>query len=185
MVITTDVDIHGLLAALYQELTQTEAKHLGEAIVQAPYNHPREMGLLFMGFLCFYQPSSDGTAIQYISSSDTEYARQAMEGYDFDLHDYRVPLTATENSLVQAFTTGEPVTSSNWDTLRRPEVEEGVARMNQANSGIACSVAYPLVDKRGVLLYSYFQYNEALGESHQTFMQGYADLVSEVLGNAA
>jgi len=54
--------------------------------------------------------------------------------------------------------------------------------LNQANSGIAYSVAYPLLPPAaGVLMFFYYQYQEDIDEPQYKFMEQYVRLVSQTL----
>jgi hypothetical protein len=173
---------------LYKELEQallaakTDRATLYKAIVEEPFVHDRAMGLLFLGFISFFVLDDEQQMIVVAAATDNEYYHQSVDNYDFKLSDYKLPLTATDNSVVRAITTGEPVSSDNWDSFRRPQIEEGVARLNQADGGIGYSVVYPVAGKiKGALMFNYYQFPEAIGAAQEGFMQRYSELVSAAL----
>jgi hypothetical protein len=164
------------------EAVKNDAQALYQAIVNAPFAHDRDMAFLFLGFICFFWVDSESNIIRAGAATDNEYFKQSIANYNFTMDEYQVPLSETENSIVQAVISGKPVTSTNWDSFRRPDVEEGVARLNQANSGIGYSAVYPVTGKiKGALMFNFYQFPEAIGEGQATFMEHYSNLVSKAL----
>jgi hypothetical protein len=173
-----------LYQALEQALRTTKngQKFLYTAVANAPFEYGTEMALLFLGFITFFVVDPKSKLVLAASATDNDYYKQAVSGYDFSLGDYKVALSAKDNSAVQAIISGKPISSDNWDSFRRPKIEEGIARLNQASSGIGYSVVYPLTGKtQGALMYNFYQFPEAVGEAHEQFMQRYTDIVSTVL----
>ena len=157
-------------------------KAFRQAVVDAPFENRLEMVLLFLGFIVFYLVDEAKQTVHFISASDTEYYHHSVDGYSFNMKDYALSLDDSENSIVQAITSGQPVGTANWDTMRRPRVDVGIARSNQASGGIGYSMIYPFTGKvRGALMYSYFQEHEAMGEQQPAFMKQYTQLVSDIL----
>lgn len=173
---------------LYDELesalasAKSKPKGLYQAIVQVPFDHDRDMAFLFLGFLTLFILDPKRKMIVASAATDNDYYDQSIAGYDFKLSDYQLPLSAKENSVVQAITSGQPVTSDNWDTFKRPKVDEGVARLNQANCGIGYAAVYPIQGiVRGALMFNFYQFPEAMCDAQDTFMQRYSALVAEAL----
>lgn len=157
-------------------------KALLNLVAQAPFSHDREMALLFLGFISFFVLDDEGKTILPGGVTDNDYYHESIANYPFEFSKYTVPMSATDNSVVQAIDSGKPVVVSSWETIRRPNIEEGYAGLNQASGGIGCSVVYPLKGKvKGAVMFNYFQYPEAIGDEQETFMRRYADLVSRVL----
>jgi hypothetical protein len=167
---------------LKAEKTSREA--LLKLVAQAPFTHDREMAFLFLGFISFFVVDDSGELILPGGVTDNDYYRESIANYRFKFSEYRVPMSAADNSVVQAIKTGKPVVVTSWETLRRPNIEKGYAGLNQASGGIGCSIVYPLRGKaRGALMYHFFQYPESIGEAQEAFMQHYTDIVSKLLGS--
>jgi hypothetical protein len=152
-----------------------------KAIVELPFTHTKEMALLSIGFLCYFSVDRRAKIIKLENASRNEYYEQAVLDYDFDHTSFVVPFSAAENSMVQAALKNEVITLTNWDKLRRPDVGEGVARLNQATSGIAYSVIAPVGDF-GVLGFNFFQPKEALSPEVDDFVARYSALIARALG---
>lgn len=174
---------------LYKEIEQalqaaeTDQATLYRAVADEPFRHSRAMALLFLGFISFFVVDAEQGQVAAAGVTDNDYYRQSVANYDFQLSDYKLPLTDKSNSVVEAITTGKPVSSDNWDTFRRPDVEAGVARLNQADGGIGYSVVYPLQGKtKGALMFNFYQFPESIGAAQEGFMRKYTELVSEALG---
>jgi len=181
-------DLSSLYAGLQDAFAEAGADQdsLSQLIVEAPFAFEREAGLLFLGFISYFLVDEAGQALQLIGVTDNDYYRQSVQGYPFAVKEYIVPLTATDNSLIQALHEGKPVVSTNWESLRREDAPEGVARLNQASGGIGYSVAYPLTGKtQGALLFNYFGLPENIGEPQDDFMARYAKLVERALARLA
>jgi hypothetical protein len=172
---------------LFQELERTlkAEKSRSEAlnlVAQAPFAYHREMGLLFLGFISFFVLDDKGTEILPGGVTDNNYYHASVAHYTFNFSEYRVPMSAKRNSVVQAITSGEPVMVTSWETIRRPKIQKGYASLNQADGGIGCSVIYPLTGKvKGAIMYNFFQYPESIGEPQEAFMHRYTDIVSDTL----
>jgi len=175
------------LAKLYKELGQALAaakskRELHRLIVEAPFVHNVAMALLFLGFITFFLVNDEEHNIAIAAVTDNDYYHMSVQGYAFDPSQYKLHLDDASNSIAQAIRKGKPVSTGNWDSLRRPEVSDGVARLNQANSGINYSSVYPLQGKvKGALLYNFFQY-DGISKHQHAFMRKYTKLVSGALG---
>ncbi len=155
---------------------------LYRAIVQVPFDHERAMALLFLGFISLFVVDEVNQVVVPGAFTENEYYQHSVADYDFDPTTYKLPLTSTENGVVKAITTGQAVSSDNWDSFRRPNIDEGVARLNQAAGGIGYSMVYPVTGKiKGALIFNYYQFPEAIGEAQKMFMDRYSKLVSKVL----
>jgi hypothetical protein len=173
---------------LYKEIEQallaakTDQATLYKAVVEEPFRHDRAMALLFLGFISFFVVDAEQEQVVVAGVTHNDYYKQSVANYDFKPSDYKLPMTSKDNSVIQAITTGQPVSSDNWDTFRRPDIEEGVARLNQADSGIGYSVVYPVEGKvKGALMFNFYQFPEAIGDAQEGFMQKYTELVSQAL----
>jgi hypothetical protein len=171
---------HKLEQSLKAEKSGREA--LMNLVAQAPFTYDREMAFLFLGFISFFVVDEEEELLLPGGVTDNDYYRESIANYKFEFSEYRVPMSATDNSVVQAIISRKPVIVTSWETIRRPTIEEGYARLNQASGGIGCSIVYPLKGKvRGALMYNFFQYPESIGKTQEVFMQRYADIVSKIL----
>lgn len=174
-------ELHSQLEGVLLEAPK-DAAGFYDAVVQAPFVYKREMALSFLGFITMFVLEPKTKVVSAVATTNNEHYKLAVANYDFCLADYKLPLSAKGNTVVQAITSGKPVSSDNWDSFRRPEVEAGHARLNQATSGIGYSVVYPLTGKvQAALMFNFFQFPEAIGEIQQVFMERYSELVSTVL----
>jgi len=178
----------GLLIAdeLYRDLEQglraakKDNQNLSQAIVELPFEHAKEMAFIFMGFICYFSLDRSAGHLKLEAATHNDYLNQAMASYDSDGTGFIFPLTATDNSIVQAVLKKEIISLTDWDNMRRPGVEEGVARLNQATSGIAYSLCAPVGDF-GVLGFNLYQPKEALPAESEEFVRRYSELVADIL----
>jgi hypothetical protein len=170
-------------ADMQQELKaarSSQASH--DAIANVPFHHQLESALLFLGFITFFLVDEAKQLVRIAAVSDNEYYDMAVSGYNFDPKKFTLSLDDADNSIVKSILSGKPETTIDWDTIKRPQADNEAARLNQASSGIACTVVYPLTgSKRGALMYNYFQYQDGVGEQQQDFMETYTDIVSKLL----
>jgi hypothetical protein len=154
---------------------------LYQVIATAPFTHKVEMALLFLGFISFFILDDTKQTVRLVAVSDTEYYQMSVQGYNFDLASYVVPLDDSKNSIAKAIKTGKPQSTTDWGVLGRTRAEDA-ARFNQANSGIAYTAVYPFSGKlRGALMYNYYQYQDAIGPQQHEFMKRYTIMVSSAL----
>jgi hypothetical protein len=159
-----------------------DSKEFGAIVANGPFQYELETTLLFLGLITFFLVDEQKQCVRLAGVSDTEYYRMSVKDYKFSPAKYEVPLRNTGNSLVQAITSGDPIATTDWGTLSREQSSDDAARLNQASGGIGSSFAYPLPGKaRGVLLFAYFQYPDAIGSIQRKFMERYAQLVVDCL----
>jgi hypothetical protein len=171
---------------LLSHITAVRSEEVYDAIVNAPFIHNKvAMAWLFLGFICLYLVDENGIIVQLMAMSDTEQYRLAVEGYNFNPADYVLDFVVDKNNpIVQSITIGEPCGTRDWAVLGRSNVRPETVRLNQASSGIAYSVIYPLSSgRRGGVMYNYYQYPDGLGAEQQVFMECYTKLVSEYWAN--
>jgi hypothetical protein len=179
---TTDIDYDGLLA----RISLANADHVYSVIANAPFKNTIDMGLLFLGFIVVYIVDSQTNEIQLKATSNTEEYELAVERFDFKPKSYHLNFDKDkDNTIVQAIATGKSQSTCDWVTLNRGETAPDVVRINQANSGIACSIIYPFNSAvKGALMYNYYQYQEQIGSPQRAFMERYTELVSTYLGSS-
>jgi hypothetical protein len=169
------------LAALLAAATPTKNP---AAVVDVPFAHKVGMAYLFLGFICFYLVDETKKQLQLVAASGTEEYQRAVETYNFNPDDFHLCLeNDQENTLVQAVITESPKDTNDWTTLSRKGSLPEQVRLNQASSGIAYSAIYPFsTPKRGVLMYSFYQYPDKINDSQRTFMKKYTALAAAQLG---
>jgi hypothetical protein len=177
----TNIDYDGLLA----QITRANARQTYSVIANAPFKNTVDMGLLFLGFIVVYIVDDKTNEIQLKATSRTEEYKLAVERFAFKPKSYHLNFDKDKhNTIVQAIATGKPQTTCDWVTLNRGETPHDVVRINQANSGIACSIIYPFSSAvKGAMMYNYYQYQEQLGSPQWAFMDRYTELVSTYLGS--
>ncbi len=157
-------------------------KKLYQAIVNAPFEYMVEVAHLFLGFMSLVIVDRKAGVVKTAAVSDTEHYRTAVSGINFTPAQYKVSLNDHGNSIIQAISSGKPQGTTDWGTLSRPQTGPEPARLNQANSGIAYSIVYPLDSPSGgALMFCYYQYQADIGTLQHEFMVRYARLVSESL----
>lgn len=168
-------------------LSAASAAELPQEIVNAPFEHNRiEAAFLFLGIVVLLLVDPKKDTIDRIALSDTELASRTTKVSAVPFEEIRIPLKHPENIIAKAIRTNEPQDTTDWKFLFEPALKPDQARINQASAGIAYSAVYPLqVPDGGALIFSYFQYQQAIGKQQQEFMENYSSLVSDALSKTA
>ena len=153
------------------------------AIVNAPFANKLQAVLLYLGFICLYILDEKSKEVCLVAVSGTEEYHLSIEGFKFDPADYRLSFGKDKNNqIIKAIISETQQCTTDWTTLNRGDTPEETVRLNQANSGIACTVIEPFVGPiRGALMFNYYQYREKLGAEQVDFMKQYFGLVSDYL----
>lgn len=159
---------------------------LFKIIVNTPFNdrlHATELGL---GIVVLLLKNEKNKTLDRIALSDTERAHEAQKISTKPFNEIRIPLDYKDNLLIKVIDSHAPLFTDDWAGMFVPELTPEEARFNQAGASIACSAMYPLVpfgteNVCGVMIFSYFEPIEALGEKHRAFMKTYADTVAAKL----
>jgi hypothetical protein len=165
------------------QLDKATPKSIYSVIANAPFKNELEMALLFLGFICVYVVDEKVNRIRLKAASDTAMYHLAVDHFSFDAKSYYLEFDKNkDNSIVRAIVKGKPQRTTDWSTLNRGKTPLEIVRLNQASSGIACSVIYPLESTvRGALMFSYYQYPDQIGTRQEEFMRHYTKLVSKYL----
>jgi len=133
--------------------------------------------------MCLYIVDEKTNEIHLVAASGTEEYRLSVEHMDFKAEDYTLDFDKNkDNTIVQAIAGGKPKHTTDWTTLNRGQTPAETVRLNQANSGIAYSVIYPLSGPaKGALMYNYYQYQDGIGDTQKAFMKRYAKLIGSYL----
>ena len=165
------------------QINQARAKDIYSAIVNEPFKNKVAMARLFLGFICIFIVDEKDNAIWLKGVSDTEEYRLAVKQFEFKPTSYRLDFNKNkDNTIVQTIIQAKPQRTLDWAALNRGQTPTDTVRLNQASSGIASTMLYPLSSVvRGALMYNYYQYPEKIGPLQQTFMEDYTKLVSACL----
>lgn len=155
---------------------------LFQAVVDTPFKQKAEAAFLFLGFISFFLAKPD-REVRLAAVSDTEQYHLSVNGYDFKAEDFRLSLDDdAQNDIVLAINTGQPQTTTDWQSVSRQVADKEQVSLNQASGGIAFSATYPLSNPSGgALMYSFFQYEENIGPPQTGFMEKYSRLVSQFI----
>lgn len=159
-------------------------KELFQAVVNAPFEHNKvASAFMFLGIVVLLQVNKKTKTIDRVALSDTELAKNTTEVSIVPFEQIKIPLDYADNIISQAVRKGEPQDTTDWKFLFAPALASKQARINQASAGIAYSAVYPLSARDGgALIYSYYQYQEAIDEAQQGFMSTYTSIVNQSLG---
>ncbi len=169
-------------AKLEQSLKTAKDDHeLFQRIVDAPFKQKSESGWLFLGLISLFLVDHTTKIVKLVAVSDTEHYNMSISGYNFSVSDYKLSLEKDQrNDIVKAINSNMPQATTDWESLSRLKADAEQARLNQANSGIAFSVTYPLnITNGGALLFCFFQYPENIGDDQRSFMKKYSQLVAK------
>jgi hypothetical protein len=172
---------------LTAQLAAAPSKDIYRTIVEAPFQNKLAMAFLFVGFICAYEVDEAKSEVQLMAASGTAEYELAIEHYKFKPSNFHLSLdTDTDNTIVQAVTSGHPQGTSDWLTLSRKRKSAQAVRFNQANSGIAYTAIYPFqATRRGALMFNFYQYADEISKEQRDFMERYTALVSTFLENRA
>jgi len=176
----------------YSQLQRTLAgctgrKELLKTIVNAPFAFKMETTYLSLGIVVLLLADAKDGLIHRVALSDTDMAAGTIEVSVKRFEDIKIPLDYGHNIIAQAIRTQKPQQTADWACLFVPALEPEEARLNQAGGAIACSCVYPLlnVGTGGAMIFSYYQYQDRIGEEHRAFMERYSALVAEALREKA
>lgn len=156
---------------------------LFEAIVNSPFHSAKlQVTFLSLGIMVLLLLNESTGMIERIALSDTELAKRTTDVSYLPFKKIKIPLKEPDNIIAKALRTGKPQTATDWKFLFKPALTAEQARINQASAGIAFSAAYPLRARDGgVLIFSYFQYPDMIGDLQRGFMTEYSNLVEKRL----
>src|SRR5882757_1162778 len=106
--VSTDDGLISLMMQLEQTLQVVQGgDELHKKIVNAPFDHPVETALLFLGFICLFIADEAQQIIHLAGVSNTEYYHMSINGYKFDETKYRIRLDNDTNSIAKAIRSGK------------------------------------------------------------------------------
>lgn len=163
-----------------------DSNELFQRVVDTPFTDKLKATELGLGIVVLLLINHKSATLDRIALSNTEMASGAVAISAKPFHEIRIPLTATENSLIKAITSHKPQFTEDWAPMFVPELTAEEARFNQAGAGIASSAMYPLLsfeghEAVGAMIFSYFEPLSSLSDTHHAFMRIYAETVAAVL----
>jgi hypothetical protein len=152
------------------------------AAVNAPFEQKVEMAYLFLGIIMVALVDPETNCLLPKAISQTDFVKEIDDMAVIPFDKISIHLDNTENLLVQAITSGQPKTTTDWTSLLNPVMESSQARFTQASGGIAYTAVYPLNGVRagGALVYSFFERSDKNIAAQNDFMDKYTALVIDV-----
>jgi hypothetical protein len=157
---------------------------LFDAIVNAWFrspNHPISLGLGFVTFLLYNKKTG---CIDRIKKTENELGNLGSEISVKPFKAIKIPLDDKVNIIARAIRSGKWAQTNDWDEILTPGLSAQESRLNQANSGIASSVVYPLKARDGgALIFHYFITLDKITKELHDFMSSYTKIVDNTLNN--
>lgn len=172
----------------YKELDKILAKASGDkelfhSIVNAPFEQCKvQTTFLFLGIMVLLLVDKKTGMIERIALSDTDFAKRTTEVSVVPFKKIKIHMNEPENIIATAIRTSKVESTTDWKFLFTPSLTAEQARINQANAGIAYSAVHPLSARDGgALIFSYYQYQDMIGDLQHDFMKKYSDFVDRRL----
>ncbi len=163
-------------------IPQVEAAQLFQTIVNAPFHDQLRAIQLDLGILALLLVNEKTQTVDRIALSDTESAHGAVRMSAKPFHKIKIPLTHTTNLIARALATDKMQQTDDWHYLFVPALTAKEARLNQAGSGIECSLIYPFKGvRRGAMIFSFYQPLSRITKEHFDFVEFYMQQVATLL----
>lgn len=173
------IDYERLKRALEASKNDDELFH---HIVDAPFEQIVEAAHMFLGIIVLRLVNKQTRTIDHMALSNTELAKDAKNVTVVPFKEIKIPLKTRGNVIALAAKTGEPQDTADWRFLFHPVLDAEQSRINQASAGIAYSAVYPFQARDGgALIFSYYQYEEGVGDAQHEFMARYSQMVDACL----
>jgi hypothetical protein len=158
--------------------TQKTQHQWQETVVNAPFRNRGVTGLLGLGIVVFLLVNRKTKTIDRITLTDNEMKAGAFSMTAVPFHQIKVPLGYTQNFISKAIREQNYMITSDWQYILNPVLSPEQARFNQAGSGIACSVIYPLprILDGAAMIFSYYEPIDRIGKAHHNFMTRYISI---------
>lgn len=175
------IDYKALRAVLHAPVAND--KELFRRIVNTPFRELKvETAFLFLGIIVLLMVNKKTGEIDRVALSNTELAKLTTDVSVIPFEEIKIPLGHHENVIAQAIEKNEMQDTTDWKYLFEPGMSAEHARINQANAGIAYSAAYPIKARDGAaMIFSYYQYEGAIGKAQHEFMRKYTEIVQDLL----
>lgn len=178
--------LKGYYATIQKLLTKAKTDiELFEEIVNAPFHNKLHATTLDLGMIVMVQTNQKTATIDRIAYSKTQPSFDAIEASDREFTKIKIPLKDKKNITARAIRNKKHYQTSDWHYLFVPVISPEAARFKQAESGMGCSIVYPLTGARGggALIFSFYQTIDMINSQHHAFMQNYTNLVTARLNN--
>ena len=164
-------------------LGATTCTELYDKIVNGPFTYRKETIMLGLGIVVLLLRNNNDQTIDRVALSRTEHAEGAQAISVKKFEEIRIPLSATNNALVQSVLQDRYTFVTDWTYMFIPALTAEEARLNQAGAAIDCSVIYPLssLPSGGCMIFSYFEPMTKLTLNHHRFMAGYSAACGDAL----
>jgi hypothetical protein len=161
----------------------TDDSTLYQIIVDAPFAYKLETTYLFLGTILLLLINPAQTAIELVALSDTEHAVGTLGMTSHLPEDITIPVDYPTNIVATAIRLGVPQSTADWHDAFVPSMTAQEARFNQAGGAISYSAGYPLhgSPRKGALLFSFYQYPDAIQSTQHDFMRRYSQIVAQQL----
>jgi hypothetical protein len=174
---SSTVDYEALKRSLQSAKDDAE---LFKVIVNCPFDYNKiQTASLFLGIVVLLQVNKKTKTIDRVALSDTELANNTTQVSVLPFKEIKIPLDYRENIIAEAIKSGQAQDTTDWKFLFTPALTGEQARINQASAGIAYSAVHPIEARHGgALIFSFYQYQGAIGRAQHDFMENYAKIVS-------
>lgn len=148
-----------------------------------------ELGYLKLGYriivLSLYSEELKG--LQRVSLSQTPEAQAAVSASPIPFHDILIPIDATENFCVKAFTEQKPQITTDWKDLLSPPLSPEDARHNQSAAEIKTSMVFPIIVRGksvGTIIFSLVKEYSEVQPSEFDLINGFTEIIGIAVQNA-
>ena len=147
-----------------------------------------ELGYLELGYriLVLTLVDQQTQTLQRVALSQTAEATKAVTASPIPFEQIAVPLTATDNLLIQALQEKKVLVTHDWPDIFRPVLSDEAARTNQRSAGISTSMLYPLVvnnEAIGVMIFSMIKQESDVSTQEQDLLARFCDIVGLAVQN--
>lgn len=156
---------------------------LYQVIVDTPFADRLLTTYIDLGIIVLLLINPKSNTLDRVALSKTEHADAALRVSAKPFNDIRIPLTATDNLLIEAINTNTNIMVEDWKYLFSPILTPEESRRNQSSASIECSLVWPLqLENGGAMIFSFYQPREYITKEHYDFAENYVKLVTESLG---
>ncbi len=127
------------------------------------------------------------SVLRRIALSQTQEAAKAQEVSAIPFEQIDIPLSATDNLLIQTLTDKQVHVTHSWPDLFRPVLTDQQALQNQTAAGIKTSLLYPLLVKDqaiGVMIFSLVKGEEEVTPEEKDLIARFTDIAALAVQNA-
>jgi len=148
-----------------------------------------ELGYLELGYrilvLTLIDPQRQ--TLKRIALSETDAAKKALQASPIPFEQIEIPLSATDNLLIQALREKRPYVTHYWPDIFRPVLTDEAALGNQNAAGIRTSLLYPLLVKDqaiGVMIFSLVKNEDEVTPEEKDLIARFTDMAALAVQHA-